>query len=587
MPIFTKESLEKLRERIDLVEVLSPYVQFTKAGAFFKACCPFHDEKTPSFMIQRGDSHYHCYGCGAHGDAIGFLMNHQKMSFLDAVESLAEKFQVSLEMVAGHNDEDKQKRALLKEVNEKAAYFFHFLLLHSEEGREALSYLYERGIDLEMIQAFQLGFASKDPKLFQKMLTAQKIKRELLEEAGLVHPSGRDFFQERIMIPIQDAMGSVVGFSARKFREETFGPKYINTPETLLFKKSKILFGYFQSRRKIAKQREAIIVEGQIDAMRLIHGGFDYTIASQGTAFTESHAEELIHLGVSRVFLAFDGDSAGQEAAAKVGHLFQKRAIEAFVLSLPEKQDPDLILREEGPGAWQDYLDKSLDYLTFLVRKHAEKVNMDSPAAKAEMVESLAHKIREWDQPLMVHESLKKLARLTQTSESMLLHNEESPNLFLKSFDHVTASAFDPDLILESDLLRLLIFFGATKKDLIAKAFLHLKETDFRTDVGRRLFLLCSEANQQGRSFDLLSLAIDLKEESDQTFLSELLAKKLPEERAEDFFIQTLQKILDREWMSRREVIRQKIQSAKCSHEEALLLAKEFDEIKKNRPQIL
>ncbi len=587
MPIFTKESLERLRQRIDLVEVLSPYVPFSKAGAFFKACCPFHEERTPSFMIQRGDDHYHCYGCGAHGDAIHFLMNHQKMSFLESVEYLAERFQVSLEMVQGQKDEEAQKKTALKEVNEKALVFFHFLLLHSEEARPALSYLFERGIDLEFLTAFQIGYAPKDPSLFQRTMALQKVRRELLEEAGLVHPSGRDFFQERILIPIRDAMGAVVGFTARKFQEETFGPKYINTSETLLFKKSKILFGLNYSRRRIAKERQAIIVEGQIDAMRLIHAGFNDTIASQGTAFTQEHAEELIHLGVSRVYLAFDGDSAGQEAAAKVGNLFQKKAIEVFVLALPEKKDPDLILRDEGPEAWQSYLDNSLDYLTFLVGKYAKTTNMGSPAAKAEMVQFLAKKIREWDLPLMVHESLKKLAHLTQMPEAMLLQNEEAaPHLFLKKMDHVTTGEFDPDRVLESDLLRLLFFLGEEKKQLIELAIQYLKEEHFRTPSCKRLFALYIEAFQQKRSLDLLSLTIELKNAEDQLFLSECLSKKVYPEKAEEFFTHTLQKISDREWMSRREAVRQKIQSALCSHEEALLLAKEFDEIKKNRPKI-
>jgi DNA primase len=513
-------------------------------------------------------------------------MNHQKMSFLESVECLAEKFQVSLEMVAGQSDDEAQKRALLKDASEKSALFYHFLLLHSEEARPALAYLYDRGMDLEFLTAFQIGFASKDHFLFQKTLFAQKVRRELLEESGLVHPSGRDFFQERIMIPIRDAMGSVIGFTARKFKEETFGPKYINTPETPLFKKSKILFGLNYSRRQIAKERKAIVVEGQIDAMRLIHAGFNFTVASQGTAFTQEHAEELIHLGVSRVYLAFDGDAAGQEAAAKVGHLFQKRAIEVFVLALPEKRDPDLIIREEGPEAWKAYLDNSPDYLTFLVRKLSKTINMDSPAAKAEMVQFIAKKIREWDEPLMVHESLKKLAHLTNTPESMLLVNEDVPNIFLKKSDHVTASSFDPDRILETDLLRLLFFLSDEKRSLIENAVLQLKEEHFRTPVCKRLFFLFLEALQQKRPLDLLSLAIDLKNAEDQLFLSELSAKKFAQEKAENLFSQTLQKILDREWMSRREAIRQKIQSAQCSHEEALLLAKEFDEIKKNRPQI-
>ena len=337
MAIFNKESLESLRQRVNLVEVLSSYVELKRNGASYKGLCPFHDEKTPSFIVQGGDTYYHCFGCGAHGDAIQFLMTHQKMSFGEAVESLAQRFHVHLELVEDRQEKKGVNKALLKEALNDACQFFHFSLLHTSEGHDALQYLYGRGIDLEFIDNFQVGLAPKMQGSLRKVMQAKNIRDEILVEAGLLTSTKegqwRDFFSDRIMFPIHSHSGEVIGFSGRKYKEETFGGKYVNTPETALFKKSRVLFGLNYSRKRIAKERKAIIVEGQIDALRLIQTGFNVTVAGQGTAFGEGHVKELMILGVNQVFLALDADKAGQEATAKIGHLFQKEGIDVKVVN--------------------------------------------------------------------------------------------------------------------------------------------------------------------------------------------------------------------------------------------------------------
>ena len=235
------------------------------------------------------------------------------------------------------------------------------------------------------------------------------------------------------MIPIRDAVGAVIGFSGRKYKADTFGGKYVNTPETILFKKSKVLFGLSYCRKTIAKERKALIVEGQIDALRLIDLGFDWTVAGQGTAFGEDHVKELVHLGVRSVYLAFDGDTAGQEAAFKVGHLFSKEGVEVNVLSLPEKCDPDLMLMEKGPDEWKKIVETSGDYLSFMVRYFSKSINANTPAGKNELVLTIAKKIREWDHPLMIHESLRKLAKIANTPESLIGAPEDNvPQIYIK-----------------------------------------------------------------------------------------------------------------------------------------------------------
>ena len=586
MASFTRESLELLRNRIDLFEVISSYVQCTRSGSTYKALCPFHEEKTPSFIIKKGDSHYHCFGCGAHGDAIQFLMSHQSMSFQEAVELLAEKFQVSLEKT---KEKEKQglSKNILKDALEKAMQFYHFFLLHTEEGHEALSYLYKRGIDLAFIKMFQLGLSSKSAKFFQKYMLEKNCKKQVLQEIGLIKSSGYDFFSDRIMVPIRDAIGKIIGFSARKYKEETFGPKYVNTPDTILFKKSHILFGLNYCRKRIAKERRAIVVEGQFDALRLIYMGFTLSVAGQGTAFGEEHVKELKNLGVNQVYLALDPDAAGQEAAEKIGHLFQKEAIEVFIISLPQNSDPDSFLQEKGPEEWTKLLKNSSDYLTYLVKRMSQRLDIKSPAGKNEIIQTIAKKIRLWEHPLMVHESLRKLAKLTKTPESVIgVDSTITPNILIKKSANLSFTGVDPDRVMEADLLRWL-FVSEGEEKLVQMAIKNLSQKHFKTDVCRRLFEKYLQAYQENKHQELLSFAIDLEDAEERLFLSEMLQKKVNKEKAYTSFADSMQKLLDRCWMDKREKIKMKIQNISATEEEILSLAKEFDQIKNNRPQVI
>lgn len=575
-----------MKDRIDLVEVLSSYLKVQRAGSAYKALCPFHDEKSPSFVIQKGDSHYHCFGCGAHGDAIQFLMAHLKMSFVEAVEHLAERFHVQLEEASGDEKPKGPSKTALKDALERACQFYQFYLLHTLEGHAALDYLYSRGITLDFIQTFQIGLAPSGGQLFLKTMWDQKISNAVLEDAGLM-TKGREFFSNRITIPIRDAVGSVIGFSARKYKTDTFGGKYINTAETPLFKKSKVLFGLSYSRKTIAKSKRALVVEGQFDALRLIHAGFNWTVAGQGTAFGEEHAKELIHLGTRHAFLALDGDTAGQEATVKIGNIFQKEGIEVSVLKLPEKCDPDLVLQEKGPEEFQKLVDGAEDFLKFWVDHLSKTINTQSPAGKNELVQTIAKKIREWDHPLMIHESLRKLARLTQTPESIVGTAEHNtPQVYVRRSASVTFTEIDPDRVLEADLLRWLFLMGETTPNLIQIAKDNLTPDHFRITAGRSLFEKYLIAATENKPRDLLTLAIDLEQTEQQLFMAEILQKRVNRDKAQDLFIETVQKMLERHWMHEREEIKLKIYSGICSESEVLELARKFDQLKKMRPSV-
>ena len=243
MVAYSRQSLELLRTKVDLVEVLSSHIKMQKSGGYYKSCCPFHQEKSPSFMVQRGDHHYHCFGCGAHGDAISFLTEYLKFSFQEAVEHLAEKFHVHLEKTTDHTADYSVSE--LKGSLYKIHRFYQFCLLYSEEGRTALKYLFDRGITLDFIQKFAIGFAPSSQNLFLDYAKYLKISLDTLEKTGCIKILDgnkiKAYFLDRIVIPIYDPNGNPIAFSCRKIKEETFGPKYINSPETVLFKKSQVL----------------------------------------------------------------------------------------------------------------------------------------------------------------------------------------------------------------------------------------------------------------------------------------------------------------------------------------------------------
>lgn len=586
MALFTKDSLERLRARVDLAEVISTHVELKKAGAAYKGLCPFHDEKTPSFVIQKGDHHYHCFGCGAHGDAIQFLITYLNVTFYEAVEALAERFHVHLDRVEGKDQYNGPSKVSMKEALDHASRLYHFYLLNTPEGHVALNYLYERGISEDFVRHFQVGLSPNVPGLLRKVMHEKRVKDEVMVGCGLLRrtESGRyhDFFSDRIMFPIYQASGAVIGFSGRKYKEETFGGKYVNTPETPLFKKSRVLFGLNHCRRRIVKEQRVIVVEGQIDALRLIHEGFNFTVAGQGTAFGEEHVEELIGMGVSLVYLTLDSDDAGREAAAKIGNLFQKRGAEVRVVPLPSGMDPDTFLMKKGPDAFQSLMEKGQTYLDFLVRHLSRGVNIETPAGKNVLVKQITEQVRKWEHPLMVHESLRQLAHLAQVPEEMVgVGQEYMPNTLIRKSASIGFEEVDPVRILELDFLRWLIVVGTP--GLIEIAEQNIQVDDLQHSVCRRFYQTFLTHYHNQLPCDLLTL---IQEEKDQELISELMSKKVEKEKAESLLVSTIQRILDRNWMEKREEIRRKIQSGNHSDDDAVALMKILNDLIQQKPEV-
>ncbi len=382
---------EEIRDRTDLVELVSRYVKLERAGKNFKGLCPFHSEKTPSFHVSPALNRFHCFGCGASGDAFAFLMRIEGLSFREAMRRLAEQAGVELRAESLPQDAPDERDRLRKLVY--AANFFYRQAL--KRTPSAQQYLAQRGLTPETIEAFELGYAPDGWDYLLRFLQKHNFDLQAAETAGLLKAredgSGYyDRFRNRITFPIHDASGHVVAFGARTMGNDE--PKYLNSPETPLFEKRNTLYGWHRARGAILQRRAAIIVEGYLDLIMLHQYGFTHSVATLGTAFTEEHATRLKRL-VERVYLMFDSDAAGVRAALKAGEALLQAGVPTLVVHLPQGEDPDSLLRTQGATPLQHALEQATPIALFGIEAIARELagernpsELDA-ALKAQIVE--------------------------------------------------------------------------------------------------------------------------------------------------------------------------------------------------------
>ncbi len=348
--------IETIKQRLEIAEVVGGYVKLEKAGQSFKGRCPFHQEKTPSFFVSPLRQSFYCFGCGEKGDIFTFVEQMEGISFKEALKTLALRAGVELKGRV-ENQVAKDEKERLREALELALKFFEENLSKKKEAEE---YLLSRGLSSETQKSWHLGFAPDEWRALWNHLLALGLKDETLVKAGLVKPvvsgagkSPYDVFRDRLIFPLFDSQGEVVGFSGRAFSVET-EPKYLNTPETLLFLKSELLYGLDRAKGEIRKKNYSVLVEGQMDLVLSHQAGVGNTVASSGTAFTKEHLERLKKLS-PRILLAFDGDKAGNLAAWKSAELALSLGLEVKVACLPEGRDPADVIKG-NPEEWKEIL---------------------------------------------------------------------------------------------------------------------------------------------------------------------------------------------------------------------------------------
>lgn len=407
----SKAFLDELRARIPLSDVVGKRVKLTRAGREFKGCCPFHHEKTPSFYVNDQKGFYHCFGCGVHGDAIRFLTDHDNLKFMEAVEQLASTAGMSVPKPTVEDQQKFQRQMSLYDLMESATKYYEHQL-HRVDNKKILEYLTVRGLSLDTIKSFRLGFAPDGDGLIQ-YLKKEGYKEENIVEAGLCKNSDRKkgevypFFRARVMFPVADLQGRVVAFGGRVMPESHGGPpaksapKYINSPETEIFHKGRNLYGLSRARKLIGDGETVIVVEGYMDVIALAQGGFRAAVAPLGTALTESQIEELWRVmpeGVRSPVLCFDGDTAGQRAASRamerVLPILKPDHSVRFAF-LPSEHDPDSLIKDEGAAAMQRVIDNAIGLFDMLWQEEAKNRNMNEPEAKAGFRSGLIKKARQ------------------------------------------------------------------------------------------------------------------------------------------------------------------------------------------------
>jgi len=403
--------IEELLGRVDIVELIERHVPLKRAGREFQACCPFHEEKTPSFTVSPQKQFYHCFGCGAHGSVIGFMMNYEGLEFTDAVEELAKHAGLTVPREAG-----RQKRpaeSLYATLDAAASYYQEQLRSHPE----AAEYLKKRGLSGEIALEFNIGFAPSGWDGLIKHLGGAKEKLALLQRAGMLSEgkSGTyDKFRHRIMFPIHDRRGRVIAFGGRALSDD--GPKYLNSPETELFHKSRELYGLYLARKSQSRLERLIVVEGYMDVVALAQFGFSNCVATLGTATTSQHAE-LVFRAADEVVYCFDGDTAGRKAAWRALESTLPRLREgrqARFLFLPDGEDPDSMVRTHGEEEFSRRVEAAKPLSEFFFDHFTAMVDMDSIDGRARLVDlarPLLHSIPEGVFQDMMLEHLESIAR--------------------------------------------------------------------------------------------------------------------------------------------------------------------------------
>lgn len=425
------EIRHKIKESVDLVDImLERGISLKHTGATYKALCPFHSEKTPSFNVNPQRGFFHCFGCGKGGDVIEFIMLYDRLSFVEAVKELAKRAGITLEFQT-EKASSFQERGL--QCLQKAAQLYHSQLMEHPGSQVARSYLESRSISKELWKQFQLGFAFDDWQGILNYLQSQHFQVNEMLKTGLIKSSDRsnrhyDTFRSRVMFPIRDTRGRCIGFGGRVIRKEDM-PKYLNSPETEYYQKSRVLYGLYEGMDIIRQKKNLIFVEGYLDVIRLHESGFQQAVATCGTALTPEHIH-LIQRYADSVTLLFDGDQAGRNAALKNCRLFLPHTLDVKIVTLPEDEDPDTFLLKYGTETFDNLLKQGKPALQFLVNQTLDKYpqNMQGRTKALEELLPAINEIRREDRRQFMIADLAHAIRLPENVVIKRLNSLRSSN---------------------------------------------------------------------------------------------------------------------------------------------------------------
>lgn len=434
-----KEFADKVRETAEIADIIGSYVTLKKSGANYKALCPFHQEKTPSFMVSPAKQIFHCFGCNVGGDVIGFVRQYEKVGFKDALEILARKLGLAVPRfaVSSQDAELDQYKTVLYEIHALAAKFFAAQLKESR-GKKAREYLKRRGIGEQIINDFQIGYAPAGWENFLSLARKKGYSEKALADAGLIVRSQRepvraedsgvataegerggyyDRFRDRLIFPIFDTLERCVGFGGRVLDDSE--PKYINSPETYIYKKGQVLYGLHRAKDGLKQTQSALVLEGYTDVITAHQFGFAHAVATLGTALTEAQAQ-LLKRYCSKIFFLYDGDEAGQNAMLRGCEVLLKRDFQISVVTLPQGEDPDSFLRANGKEAFATLLDTQEDFLQFFLSAAAAKYDLASVEGKVRTIDLVRPLLKSVGNPIFLQNYVHRLAEFLAIHEHLI-----------------------------------------------------------------------------------------------------------------------------------------------------------------------
>ncbi len=498
---YSDELIEEVRSKNDIVDVISSYVKLQKKGSSYFGLCPFHNEKTPSFSVSRAKQMYYCFGCGAGGNVFTFLMEYENYSFTEAMQFLADRAGVKLpeedESEKGRRQADT--KAQLLEINKVSAQYYYTQLM-SPKGKTALKYLKDRGISDDTIRAFGLGYSNKYSDDLYRFLKERGYSDEMLIQSGLImadeKQGAHDKFWNRVMFPIMDANSRVIGFGGRVMGDGK--PKYLNSPETLIFDKSRNLYGLFRARK--SKQSYFLLCEGYMDVISLQQAGFTNAVASLGTALTEQHASVLKRY-VDQVYLTYDSDEAGTKAAIRAVPILRSAGITARVVRLDPYKDPDEFIKGEGAKAFEERIKEAGNGFMFSLQMLEREYDMASPEGKTEFIHEAADRLGEFDEEIERENYIEAVAKTYHVNVDdlrKLVVQTAVRHGYAKPAKPVQKSTEAPREDAVSKAQKILLTWMASDEEAFTRIRKVLSPEDFSGDIYRQVAELLYRQYEEG-----------------------------------------------------------------------------------------
>lgn len=546
--------INEIKDKTDILDLVSEYVKLEKRGRNYIGLCPFHDEKTPSFTVSEDKQICHCFGCKKGGNVFQFTQEIEGISFVDAVKALGER--VNIKVDVGQNNEQNQIASddlMMIKMHELMQEYYHYVLMKTVEGEEPLKYLKSRGFTEELLKDRKIGFAPDNSHFCHDFLQKKGYDIELAYEAGLLSRNEENFsyydrFRDRIMFPLHNAQGRTVGYSGRTYKNQE--PKYLNSPETPIFQKRRLLYNVDKARRIIRQKNEIILLEGFMDVIKADNAGVKQVVASMGTQISQEHIAFIKKL-TSNVTLLFDGDFAGQEATLKTGQHLLEQGLNVFVIQLPSKMDPDEYITKYGEDAFKKYVEhEKRAFVLYKVNLYKDEIE-NNDMAYEQYLKEITNDVSLMQSGILQKKVLQDVSELFKVSFDSLnnevsRHNQHSFQQIPAAVPEVKQKKYSKQEDAERKLLKHFMF----NKDIFLEHSQRVEVDDFTNQQFNRIFNILHDYYAENEYYNLSTALLYSDEEIDRETLialDNLLLNNNPYEHEIDEYIQIIVSSRDEE----------------------------------------